>query len=196
MQDSTVSDQIKELLEKGRNSTEVIALGYRPGTVYKAQRDLRRVIEKTEESDETQVAVPESTKEAEMEENGPGITDAEQFDHENEAEGSAEETSPERAEFEKREWIASLRSGLEEDRLNGVIDRLKTANRDLKEENGGLEEQLASRTRELNAQLRNSRNRAEVAATSAWQWKKRFEDEKQAREELQRKLASGILITR
>lgn len=41
MQDRTVTEEIRELLDEGNSSTEVIALGYRPGTVYKAQRRLR-----------------------------------------------------------------------------------------------------------------------------------------------------------
>src|SRR5918996_1459019 len=54
--------QIREHLEQGKSSQEVIALGYAPGSVYKIQRQLRRRREGKEEpaarsTAEAQVAV-------------------------------------------------------------------------------------------------------------------------------------------
>ena len=116
MQDKTVSEQIKELLEKGHSSAEVIALGYRPGTVYKVQRNLRQVIEKSEELDKTPVSNQEPTEVLAAEENR---SEPESLERESEVKGSAGEAPTKRNETESREWIERLRSGLEEDRLNG-----------------------------------------------------------------------------
>lgn len=195
MQDQTVSDQIKELLEKGMSSTEVIAHGYRPGTVYKAQRNLRRVLDRTDEKDGTPVTVRDAVDRPVAEDDESQPRELQSSGNED-AVGAPKESALPQTDAERREFVEYIRAALEEDRLKGVIGRLKTANRELKEENGRLKAQLSSRTRFLNAQLREAGQRAEAAATAAWQWQKRFEDEKLARETLQRKLASGILITR
>jgi hypothetical protein len=41
MNSNGIMEEIRNLLSQGTSSTEAIALGYKPSTVYKAQRQLR-----------------------------------------------------------------------------------------------------------------------------------------------------------
>jgi DNA-binding CsgD family transcriptional regulator len=42
MPSNSIMQEIRKLLSQGKSSSEVIALGYKPPTVYKVQRQLRK----------------------------------------------------------------------------------------------------------------------------------------------------------
>ena len=49
MNTNGIMEEIRSLLNEGRSSTEVIALGYAPSSVYKAQRQLRKATDRTDQ---------------------------------------------------------------------------------------------------------------------------------------------------
>jgi hypothetical protein len=49
MNSNGIMEEIRNLLSQGTSSTEAIALGYKPSTVYKAQRQLRQSPPKTDQ---------------------------------------------------------------------------------------------------------------------------------------------------
>ena len=57
MDSNGVMEEIRGLLNQGRSSSETIALGYKPSTVYKAQRQLRKVLSAPDPPVTTQVLV-------------------------------------------------------------------------------------------------------------------------------------------
>jgi hypothetical protein len=50
MSNDGIMDQIKRLLSQGKSSREIIQLGYAPGSVYKAQRQMRQQAVPAEDS--------------------------------------------------------------------------------------------------------------------------------------------------
>ena len=58
-----IMEDIRSLLKEARSSAQVIALGYPPSSVYKAQRQLRKVIDRTEQP-VTQVLVTNTVPES------------------------------------------------------------------------------------------------------------------------------------
>ena len=57
MNTNGVMEEVRGLLSQGTSSSEAIALGYKPSTVYKAQRQLRKVLSASEPPVTTQVLV-------------------------------------------------------------------------------------------------------------------------------------------
>ena len=57
MDSNGVMEEIRRLLNQGSSSSETIALGYKPSTVYKAQRQLRKVLSASDPPVTTQVLV-------------------------------------------------------------------------------------------------------------------------------------------
>ena len=57
MDSNGIMEEIRGLLYQGRSSTETIALGYKPSTVYQAQRQLRKGNSVSEPPVTTQVLV-------------------------------------------------------------------------------------------------------------------------------------------
>ena len=49
MNTTGIMEDIRSLLKEGRNSAEVIALGYGPSSVYKAQHQLRKATDRTDQ---------------------------------------------------------------------------------------------------------------------------------------------------
>ncbi len=49
MNTSGIMEDIRNLLNEGRSSAEVIALGYAPSSVYKAQRQLRKATDRADQ---------------------------------------------------------------------------------------------------------------------------------------------------
>ncbi len=49
MNTNGIMENIRSLLNEGRSSAEIIALGYAPSSVYKAQRQLRKATDRTDQ---------------------------------------------------------------------------------------------------------------------------------------------------
>ena len=58
-----IMEDIRNLLKEGRPSAEVIAMGYAPSSVYKAQRQLRKASDRTDQP-MTQVLVTNMVSES------------------------------------------------------------------------------------------------------------------------------------
>jgi DNA repair exonuclease SbcCD ATPase subunit len=178
MSTTGIMEEIRELLSQGKSSSEVIALGYKPPTVYKVQRQFRR------QQPNGKVPVQVMDRDQSM------------FIREGLERLSAEDAEFFRCLFEPSEESAqyeALRTELDQAR-----DRIAELEREAKET-----ENIKARLKELEAQAesvgalrwkvwileqdlnRSSQSQAELRQSNA-PWQKRYREEQSAREQADR----------
>ncbi len=164
-----IMEDIRSLLNEGKASADVIALGYAPSSVYKAQRQLRKVTDRTEQP-VTQVLVNNMASEgwSELREENNKLHQQVSLLEEMTAERDTlrEELESAGGRIEELEAKASQAQQLR-DRLSAIEPEARAA--------GELRQQV----KELDGQIRNT-NAAN--AQEVHQWKERFEQEEEVRQ--------------
>lgn len=173
MQDKTVSDEIQSLLNGGRGSGEIIALGYKPGTVYKVQRRFRAAQDPPTGSLETNKHTTSGLGEV------------------------STETAVRPATLEADMLATMSKAIIRADRMEGEViflsqrnEELESVNIELSNDKTRLKSEAESTLRGLSARLNEEERRAGTAEEEAQQWRARFEEESRLRSELLRQYQS------
>jgi DNA repair exonuclease SbcCD ATPase subunit len=180
MGNERIMQQVRGLLSQGRSSGEVIALGYKPGTVYKVQRQLR--LRQTKED------VPAPVMDQ----------DEASSDGEEPEEVSAEDADLVRLFFgpvDEPDQDTSLRAELEQAR--GRIEELEAEAgkvQVLQERVHALEAEaeacieLRRRVRDLERQLKSAGDSETALRQTNAQWQTKFQEGRSAREQAERQV--------
>jgi len=169
MNTSGIMEDIRNLLNEGKPSAEVIGLGYAPSSVYKAQRQLRKVSDRTDQP-VTQVLVTNMASEgwSELREENSRLRQQLSLLEELPAERDTlqEELEVARSRIEELEAKLSQAQQLR-NRLAAIEPEARAA--------GGLRQEV----KELDHKIRNTNA---AMAQEVHHWKGRFEQEEESRQ--------------
>ncbi len=164
-----IMEDIRNLLNEGKPSAEVIGLGYAPSSVYKAQRQLRKATDRTDQP-MTQVLVTNMASEgwSELREENTKLRQQVSLLEEMTAERDAlrEELELAQSCIEELEAMANQAQQLR-DRLAAIEPQARAA--------GGLRQEV----KELDHKIRNTNA---AMAQEVHHWKGRFEQEEESRQ--------------
>ena len=163
-----IMEDIRSLLNEGRTSAEVISMGYAPSSVYKAQRQVRKATDRTEQP-MTQVLVTNMASEGwtELREENTKLRQQASLMEEltEEQDTLREELELARSQIEELEAKASQAQQLRI-RLAAIEPEARAAG------------ELRQEVKELDGQIRNTKA---AMAQEVHQWKERFELEQESR---------------
>ncbi len=169
MNTTGIMEDIRSLLKEGRSSTEAIALGYAPSSVYKAQRQLRKTTDRTDQP-VTQVVVTNMASEgwSELREENAKLRQQMSLQEEISAERDAlrEELELARSRIEELEAKVGQAQQLR-DRLAAIEPEARAAG------------ELRRKVKELDHKVRHTNA---TMAQEVQQWKGRFEQEEESRQ--------------
>ena len=164
--------QIRQLLAEGKSSSEIIALGYKPYTVYKVQRGLNRKRQ------------------------GNGTPQAQMMDRVSGVVSSTDPQSELEAENVQLRWQVKDLNDARDEAYFSHLELSKARGR-IHELEAEAAAELRQRVRDLEGQLEHAAHTQVAMRQAGIQWRQKFEAEQAARSEAGRKLAvynRGLLI--
>ncbi len=169
MNTNGIMEDIRSLLNEGRSSAEVITMGHAPSSVYKAQRQLRKTTDRTDQP-VTQVLVTNMASEgwSELREDNAKLRQQMSLQEEITAERDAlrEELELDRSRIEELEAKVGQAQQLR-DRLAAIEPEARAAS------------ELRQKVKVLDHQVRHTNA---TMALEVQQWKGRFEQEEESRQ--------------